>query len=663
MCQLDSCFLGKWRASARLGVGWSQLDLSQLQSIFPAISFESSFKFTVNFGEKPFRHAAPEGFRSVRHWVRRRIESLVALKAGADYGKLKATTGGALITITDDHEVTVASGFPSALLQGCILMSGKWYYEFTILKKGVAQVGWADLDFVGSTKDGVGVGDDKHSWGVDLERKLLWFNGKKDYGKAWKNKSVIGCAVDVDNRSISFSLDGDWKYPMGVAAENMDFVAGLIPGVTLNPSSIQVNFGKTKFRYEPPAGHESVHAWLVRNDPHKDVRRATSIPFPLPLLSRTVSLETLAPERATEIAMQAISGYAVARFQRGGKPNVFGAASNYPSFIAQGVAVTEGKWCYQVALIKDLTAVDLKEGDRNRASFGWATQQFFGQYELGTGVGDDLHSWGLVCKGKKSAPVINGKSGRSVLLAERKFLEWKGKEIITLCLDLSPDHQEMSFWVNNELVATTHLSDSKSEVKPPYVPALSISANYEVEVNFGGPTSPLTYVPPGFEPIHKWFVAENEKAQESMEVKSPTETNLGATTTTASPLVPAKSRSPSSSESPVASMTKNELKQEEKAKAAKRVLVIHADAGVQHEIKRLVDDGYAIDVIQIEQSPAACEIVSAKLQQYSFDLVVLPAPNGLEYFEFLINVVHSGAPKSKLSFNNGSLKDCFVRNL
>ena len=37
----------------------------------PAVSFESSFQFRVNFGDQPFRFAPPSRARSIRHFVRR----------------------------------------------------------------------------------------------------------------------------------------------------------------------------------------------------------------------------------------------------------------------------------------------------------------------------------------------------------------------------------------------------------------------------------------------------------------------------------------------------------------------------------------------------------------------------------------------------------------
>jgi hypothetical protein len=144
--------------------------------LVPAISFESSFIFEFNLGDRPFRYPLPPRARSIRHWVRDRMQKVHALNAGPRFGKLQATTGNAQIQIDSDNMIlTVEAGFPSAVLQGCLLTSGKWYYEFTIRNNGVCQIGWADLEFVGSTRDGVGVGDDKHSWGISTLNQQLYY--------------------------------------------------------------------------------------------------------------------------------------------------------------------------------------------------------------------------------------------------------------------------------------------------------------------------------------------------------------------------------------------------------------------------------------------------------------------------------------------------------
>lgn len=65
------------------------------------------------------------------------------------------------------------------MLSGILLTSGKHYYEIEVaaLGGGASQIGWADLEYVGASRDGVGVGDDKHSWAMDGDRELKWHGG------------------------------------------------------------------------------------------------------------------------------------------------------------------------------------------------------------------------------------------------------------------------------------------------------------------------------------------------------------------------------------------------------------------------------------------------------------------------------------------------------
>ena len=130
----------------------------------------------------------------------------------------------------------------------------------------MAQFGWVDLDFVGSTKDGVGVGDDKHSWGYDGYRVMLWFNGQHGYGARWHTGDVIGCAVDVDMRTMTFYHKGR-SLGRCRPLENIEWIGGVCPGVTLNPCALRVNFGAASFTHRPPPGHHSVHEWLMSNSP------------------------------------------------------------------------------------------------------------------------------------------------------------------------------------------------------------------------------------------------------------------------------------------------------------------------------------------------------------------------------------------------------------
>jgi hypothetical protein len=46
---------------------------------------------------------------------------------------------------------------------------------------------------------------------------------------------VAGVLVDMNQRKMSFTLDGIYTEPMGVAFESFSYSGGLMPGLTCNP--------------------------------------------------------------------------------------------------------------------------------------------------------------------------------------------------------------------------------------------------------------------------------------------------------------------------------------------------------------------------------------------------------------------------------------------
>ena len=121
------------------------------------------------------------------------------------------------------------------------VLHGRWYFE-VVLGAGLLSVGWVDSDFHGTDHistflpnpsslrsasmhrmclDNVsffsGVGSCEHSWGFDSVRHGVFHDGNaKDYGRShrWRPKDVIGCAIDLDEQTISFFINGS---PFGVA--------------------------------------------------------------------------------------------------------------------------------------------------------------------------------------------------------------------------------------------------------------------------------------------------------------------------------------------------------------------------------------------------------------------------------------------------------------
>lgn len=155
------------------------------------------------------------------------------------------------VTITDELVVTgsPAERFPTVSAAGLLLHSGKWYYELLCLsdgdpESGNVQVGWVDGAFVADSEHGSGVGDDGKSWAYDGTRQLQWHQTSSSWGSRWQAGDVVGVAVDIEARTMSFSLNGSFEAPMGVAFRGFTFYRGIMPAVSMGSSeSYQLNFG------------------------------------------------------------------------------------------------------------------------------------------------------------------------------------------------------------------------------------------------------------------------------------------------------------------------------------------------------------------------------------------------------------------------------------
>ena len=89
------------------------------------------------------------------------------------------------------------------------------YFEIGVESGGVIQVGWAKpKSFQPDSETGDGVGDDAHSWAFDGSRQIKLHgggeeSGQSSYGKAWNEKSVVGCLYDGCTGEIVYYLNGE----------------------------------------------------------------------------------------------------------------------------------------------------------------------------------------------------------------------------------------------------------------------------------------------------------------------------------------------------------------------------------------------------------------------------------------------------------------------
>ncbi|KAG5899237.1 hypothetical protein JTB14_035422 [Gonioctena quinquepunctata] len=83
---------------------------------------------------------------------------------------------------------------------------GKWYFEFEILTAGPMRVGWARADCA----PGCMLGSDESTWAFDgYNEEKVYTNSAESFGKQWQVGDVVGVFLDLIDRTISFSLNGE----------------------------------------------------------------------------------------------------------------------------------------------------------------------------------------------------------------------------------------------------------------------------------------------------------------------------------------------------------------------------------------------------------------------------------------------------------------------
>ena len=112
--------------------------------------------------------------------------------------------------------------------------SGKWYYEAEILTEGSIKLGWANLSFLPNFE----LGGDENSFSYDcLNARKYNANSGESFGKQVQVGDVVACMLDLNDRTISYSLNGelllDTVGSESAFAEIMAHDVGFVPALTL----------------------------------------------------------------------------------------------------------------------------------------------------------------------------------------------------------------------------------------------------------------------------------------------------------------------------------------------------------------------------------------------------------------------------------------------
>ena len=162
------------------------------------------------------------------------------------------------------QDYTMVFGDFSTFKADVKLSAAKFYYELDIKHiQGIAQFGWATEGFESSREDtGEGVGDNASSWALDGVRVSKWGDSNSSaFGVKWQEGDVLGLACDMVNKTVSFSVNGSFEPPLGVAFENID-ADSIAPAFSAQRGfKVVANFGQLPLKHAPPdETYVSVHA-------------------------------------------------------------------------------------------------------------------------------------------------------------------------------------------------------------------------------------------------------------------------------------------------------------------------------------------------------------------------------------------------------------------
>lgn len=114
--------------------------------------------------------------------------------------------------------------------------SGRWYYEVEIFTLGHIQIGWADLNFRSSSES---LGCDENSWAFDCHTgRKVHASNYESFGQVASVGDVIGCMLDLNDRTISYSLNG--KLMLDYLGNEMAFSSAELPVISHNEANSYV---------------------------------------------------------------------------------------------------------------------------------------------------------------------------------------------------------------------------------------------------------------------------------------------------------------------------------------------------------------------------------------------------------------------------------------
>jgi len=136
--------------------------------------------------------------------------------------------------------------------------TGKWYFEYTQTTSIPSGSLW-----VGVSSNTNAVADNQlqgYSYASD-GRKVAYNSYTSGYGSTWTNGDVIGCALDLDNQTITFYKNNVSQGTAFTSITAQPYVFALSAGGAASTKGGSINCGQRPFAYTPPTGFVALNTY------------------------------------------------------------------------------------------------------------------------------------------------------------------------------------------------------------------------------------------------------------------------------------------------------------------------------------------------------------------------------------------------------------------
>jgi hypothetical protein len=149
--------------------------------------------------------------------------------------------------------------------------TGKWYFEYTQTTSIPSGSLW-----VGVSSNTSAIADNQlqgYSYASD-GRKVAYNSYTSGYGATWTNGDVIGCALDLDNQTITFYKNGTSQGTAFTSITAQPYVFALSAGGAASTKGGSINCGQRPFKYTPPSGFKALNTY---NLPDSTIKKGNSV--------------------------------------------------------------------------------------------------------------------------------------------------------------------------------------------------------------------------------------------------------------------------------------------------------------------------------------------------------------------------------------------------